>query len=163
MLGQLARKCSASSGLQWEAAWSDIQSSVCACLLSFLEVVDFAPKVKWNTCSAVQRLLQWKSWDEHTMFVCFLFLYVIFFVHRAVSLHVLNRRCRMHLGSVLCSTVANDSHYKVRCLPPYSLRFTDFITASQVIKSACVAARHVPSSAIIPKGVKDVASRFVIL
>jgi len=99
----------------------------------------------------------------HNVRVFSVFVFDIFlYIEQRVfdGLHVLNRRCRMHLGSVLCSTVANDSHYKVRCLPPYSLRFTDFITASQVIKSACVAARHVPSSAIIPKGVKDVASRF---
>jgi hypothetical protein len=128
MLGQLARKCSASSGHHWEAAWSDIQSSVCACLLSFLEVVDFAPKVKWNTCSAVQRLLLWKSWDEHTMFVC-LFSVFLFDVVRTQNgfcfwlddFLLLDGRFRMHLGSVLCSTVANDSHYKVQSLPSYLL------------------------------------------
>jgi hypothetical protein len=69
MLGHLARKGSSSSESLWQSAWSDIQPSVCTCLLSFLEVADFAPKVKWNTCSAVQRLLQWKAWDEHTMLV----------------------------------------------------------------------------------------------
>ncbi len=69
MLGHLARKSNPCSGPVWESAWSDIQPSVCTCLLSFLEVADFAPKVKWNTCSAVQRLLQWKTWDEHTMCV----------------------------------------------------------------------------------------------
>ena len=42
--------------------------------------------------------------------VSFVLLSSVFFV----GLHVLNRHFRMHLGIVLCSTVANDSHYKVR-------------------------------------------------
>ena len=69
MLGQLARKSDTCSKSLWRSSWSDVQPSACACLLSFLEVADFAPKVKWNTCSAVQRLLQWGAWDEHTMCV----------------------------------------------------------------------------------------------
>jgi hypothetical protein len=40
--------------------------------------------------------------------------------------------------------------------------FQTFHRVRQVIKSACLAARSVPSSAIIPKGVKDIASRFVL-
>jgi hypothetical protein len=65
----------------------------------------------------------------------------------------------MHLGSVLCSTVASDPHYKVISYIHANFSMKSLNSVPQVIKSACLAARCVPSSAIIPKGVKDVASR----
>jgi hypothetical protein len=158
MLGQLAqRACLPGSPVTlWKSAWSDIQPSVCTCLLSFLEVADFAPKVKWNTCTAVQRLLQWNAWDEHTMCV---FCYLI---SRNFVPSLPTRQHSMHLGSVLCSTVANDPHLKVTFCP--FVVFYETITNKyvQVVKSACLAAKFVPAAAIVPSGVKDVASRFLI-
>ena len=93
-------------------------------------------------------------------------LWLKFLFCRDALLFILKRHniFRMHLGSVLCSTVATDPHYKVLpffFLPPLLITIYIMFWTLQVIKSACAAARCVPPSAIIPKGVKDVASRFV--
>ena len=116
MLGQLAHKSNPAFGTLWQSAWADIQPSVCACLLSFLEVTDFAPKVKWNTCSAVQRLLHWDSWDQHTMCVCDcnLFLLMCSVVHFEASRSIQNASWQRSLFH-RCNRPALQGFYHFFC------------------------------------------------
>ena len=165
MLGQLARKSDTCSKSLWRSSWSDVQPSACACLLSFLEVADFAPKVKWNTCSAVQRLLQWGAWDEHTMCIFVVTRAFVLLLRFQFGLPQLKfiADCILLVFSAPLShptpTSRSLSHFPIAT---FSMSHHHFCVP-QVVKSACLAARCVPSSAILPRCIKDVASRCAMI